>query len=150
MAKGLMQQYYYQPIQNMSGIKPSGRGKKWLAIGGFLLMVGVAYYIYKKATKGKKIVGSVKSTVNSLPLWSDVKTFDESTRLSFKGKSQYWSAQDIGGYVGEATGEIVKGSDNMLYRVLVPPNDRKDMFKNKSGNIVSKAYVLAKATEGYK
>lgn len=150
MAKSLMQQYYYQPIQNMSGVKPSGRGKKWLAIGGFLLMVGVAYYIYKKATKGKKVMGSVKSTVDALPIWSDVNIFDDSTRLLFKGNDgKYYKSQGIGAYCGEATGEIVKGSDGLMYRVLVPPSDRKDIYKNNAGNVVNKAYVLAKATQGY-
>ena len=35
----------------------------------------------------------------------------------------------------------------MFYREIVPPTDRKDMFKNSNGAIVYKAYVLAKATQ---
>lgn len=151
MAKDYLQSYYYQPIQNVSGVKPSKRGKTLLVVGGFLVMIGIAYYIYKKIKKGTQIKGSVRSTTNGLPLWSEIKVFDPTTsRVSFKGKTQYWSAQDIGGYVGEATGNIEKGSDGMFYREIVPPTDRKDMFKNSSGNIINKAYVLAKVTEGYK
>lgn len=149
MAKGLMQQYYYQPIQNMSGVKPSGKGKKWLAIGGFLLMVGVAYYIYQKSKKGNKIKGSIKSIESNLPIWSNLRDFDLASRISIKGSKNgtYIQSPSAGSYLGEATGNIEKGSDGMFYREIVPPTDRKDMFKSSSGAIVYKAYVLAKATQ---
>lgn len=150
MAKNYLQSYYYQPLQNVSGVKAKGRGKTLLAVGGFLLMVGVAYYIYTKIKKGKEVKGSVRSTTNGLPLWRDLKLFDADARVNFKGKTQYFSSAGVGAYVGEATGKIVKGSDGMMYRELVPPSDRRDMFKDTNGNIINKAYVLGKVTEGFK
>jgi hypothetical protein len=143
MAKSTFTQTYYQPMQK--------RGNTLLAVGGFLLMVGVAYFIYKKVKKGTQVKGSVKSSVPNLPIWSEIKIFDPTTsKVSVKGKTNYYSSVGVGGYVGEATGKIEKGSDGLYYRELVPPTDRKDMFKNSSGTIINKAYVLAKVTEGFK
>jgi hypothetical protein len=143
MAKNYLQTNYYQPMQK--------RGNTLLAVGGFLLMVGVAYFIYKKVRQGTQVKGSVKSTTNGLPLWSEIQIFDPTTsKVSVKGKTSYYTSVGVGAYVGEATGKIEKGSDGLFYRELVPPSDRKDMFKNSSGNIINKAYVLAKVTEGFK
>jgi len=143
MAKNYLQTNYYQPMRK--------RGNTLLAVGGFLLMVGVAYFIYKKVRQGTKVRGSVKSTTNNLPLWSEIQIFDPTTsKVSVKGKTSYYTSVGVGAYVGEATGKIEKGSDGLFYRELVPPTDRKDMFKNSSGNIINKAYVLAKVTEGFK
>jgi hypothetical protein len=151
MAKDYIQSYYYQPIQNVSGVKPSKRGKTLLAVGGFLVMVGIAYYIYNKIKKGSQLKGSIKSTVPQLPLWSDLKSFTPSSRVSVKTQfGTYIPSVDVGFYLGEATGKIEKGSDGLFYRELVPPSDRKDMFKNSAGTVINKAYVLAKVTEGYK
>jgi hypothetical protein len=152
MAKDYIQSYYYQPIQNVSGVKPSKRGKTLLAVGGFLVMVGIAYFIYKKIKKDSQIKGSIKSTVPNLPVWNELKVFDPTTsKVSIKGSGgNYYTSAGVGAYVGEATGNTEKGSDGLVYREVVPPSDRKDMFKNSAGGLLTKAYVLAKVTEGYK
>lgn len=143
MAKPSIMQNYYQPIQKKSG-------KTIIAVGGFLLMVGIAYYIYKKAKKGKQIKGSLKSIESDLPIWSNLRNFDLASRVSIKGSNgTYIQSPQLGSYLGEATGNIEKGSDGMYYREVVPPTDRKDMFKNSNGGLIYKAYVLAKATQGY-
>jgi len=144
MAKPNFIQTYYQPVQKKSG-------KTLLAVGGFLLMVGIAYYIYRKAKKGKEIKGSIKSLESALPIWSNLRNFDLASRISIKGSKNgtYILSPNIGSYLGEATGNIEKGSDGMFYREIVPPSDRKDMCKNSNGSIVSKAYVLAKASGGF-
>lgn len=144
MTKASIMQTYYQPVQKRGG-------KTLLAVGGFLLMLGVAYFIYKKVRKGTQVKGSVKSTTNGLPLWSEIEIFDPTTsKVSVKGNTSYYTSVGVGAYVGEATGKIEKGSDGLFYRELVPPTDRKDMFKNSSGIIINKAYILAKFTEGVK
>jgi hypothetical protein len=144
MAKNYLQNYY-PSVQKKSG-------KTLLAVGGFLVMVGIAYYIYKKVKKGSQLKGSIKSTVANLPIWSEVKLFDPTTsRVSIKSNTgNYYTGAGVGAYVGEATGNIEKGSDGLFYRELAPPSDRKDMFKNSGGSVIGKAYVLAKVTEGYK
>ncbi len=144
MAKNYLQPSYYQPMRK--------RGNTLLAVGGFLLMVGVAYFIYKKVRQGTKVKGSIRTNVDSVPVWTEIKVFDPTTsKVSIKGQSgNYITKFSSGSYLGEATGVNEKGSDGLIYREIVPASTRKDMFKNSSGNIINKAYVLAKVTEGFK